>query len=118
MSDEKNDSMDSLKFQSFDIGEMCGGEQLIIDYRTISPGKYYVMTLGNGSKIDLPPNANIKDLEEKYLKNRKIEANDKETAYDNIKIRFFKLTLMEDGRYSVDEYVTLESISKVAKLFV
>lgn len=115
MTDEETDS---LKFKTLNLGEMCGGEQLIIDYRAISPDKYYVMTIGNGTKIDLTPNANIKELEEKYLKNRKIEANDKEAAYDNIKIRFFKLTLMEDGRYSVDEYVTLESISKVAKLFV
>ena len=116
MTDEETDS---LKFQTLNLSEMCGGEQLIVDYRAISPDKYYVMTIGNGPKIDLTPNVNIKELEEKYLKNRKIEANDKETAYyDNIKIRFFKLTLMGDGRYSVDEYVTLESISKVAKLFV
>lgn len=115
MTDETNDS---INLKSFDLGEMGGGKQLIIDYRTISPTEYYVVTLGNGPKIDLTPNANIKELEEKYLKNKKIETNDKEETYDNIKIRFFKLTLQKDNRYSVEEYVSLEGITEIAKLFL
>jgi len=115
MTDEETDS---LKFKTLNLSKMCGGEQLIVDYRAISPDKYYVMTIGNGPKIDLTPNANIKELEEKYLKNKKIETNDKEETYDNIKIRFFKLTLQKDNRYSVEEYVSLEEITEIAKLFL
>lgn len=46
---EKPQSSD-LNLQSFDLGEIGGGKQLIIDYRIISSGEYYVMTLGDAPK--------------------------------------------------------------------
>lgn len=81
------------KFQAINLEERLGGEQLIIDYRVISPTEYNVMTLGKGPMFN------------------KNEKN------DDIKIRFFKLTSIEDTRYDVAEYITPESISRVAKLF-
>lgn len=90
MDDQKTNQIEKL--QSFDLGERGGGTQIIIDYRVISPTEYYVMTLGNAPKI-------------------------REEANDNIKIRFFKLTLLESGQYSVDEFVTVESIANIARLF-
>ena len=36
---------------------------------------------------------------------------------NDIKIRFFRLTFVEGTRFDVAEYVTPESISKIAKLF-
>ena len=100
-------------FHSFDLGELGGGKQLIIDYRAISPTEYYVMTLGNGPKIDLTSDLDIKKLEEKYLKNQEIVKNE-----ENIKIRFFKLSLREDNKYFVEEYVSIKTITEVAKLFI
>ena len=102
-------------FHSFDLGELGGGEQLIIDYRAISPTEYYVMTLGNGPKIDLTPDLDIKKLEEKYLENQEIVKNEKN---NNIKIRFFKLSLKEDNKYLIEEYVSIKTITEVAKLFI
>lgn len=92
MEDEKSGSIENL--QSFDLGEAGGGEQLIIDYRPVSPGEYYVMTLGNAPKIN---NENKDD--------------------NDIKMRFFKLTFQKENRYSVVEFVTAEAISKIASLF-
>lgn len=102
-------------FHSFDLGELGGGKQLIIDYRVISPTEYYVMTLGNGPKIDLTPDLDIKKLEEKYLKNQEIVKNEEN---NNIKIRFFKLSLKEDNKYLIEEYVSIKTITEVAKLFI
>ena len=89
MTDKKANIIE--KFHSFDLGECGGGEQLIIDYRVISPTEYNVMTLGNGPRL-------------------KKDDND-------IKIRFFRLTFVEGTRFDVAEYITPESISKIAKLF-
>ena len=100
-------------FHSFDLGELGGGKQLIIDYRAISPTEYYVMTLGNDPKTDLTPDLDIKKLEENYLKNQEIVKNE-----ENIKIRFFKLSLREDNKYLVEEYVSVKTITEVAKLFI
>ena len=91
MEDEKSGGI--KKFHCLNLEERLGGEQLIMDYRVISSTEYYVMTVGNGPML------------EKGKKN------------DDMKIRFFKLTLMEDSKYDVVEYITLESIAKVAKLF-
>lgn len=102
-------------FHSFDLGELGGGKQLIIDYRAISPVEYYVMTLGNGPKTDLTPDFDIKKLEENYLKNQEIVKNEENK---NIKIRFFKLSLREDNKYLVEEYVSIKTITEVAKLFI
>ncbi|MBO7123032.1 MAG: hypothetical protein J6V90_07120 [Treponema sp.] len=110
--------MDSLKLKSFDIGEMGGGEQIIIDSRTISETEHYVITLGNAPKINIPPNSNIKELEKRYLESKKNENVVKTKERDNIKLRFFKLTRKEGKKYLIEEYVTPESVSAVAKLFI
>ncbi len=102
MDNEKTNPNPIEKLQSFDIGERLGGTQLIIDYRAISPTEFYVMTLGNGPKVAAIPNLNTKLSENEDNK---------------IKIRFFKLTFVEGTTYSIDEFVTPESISKVASLF-
>ena len=86
-------SLKPQKYTSFDLGEAGGGEQVIIDYREISPTEYYVMTLGNAAKIDLSADSG------------------------NIKLRFFKLTFVEANRYLIDEYVSPELICQVARLF-
>ena len=113
MADEKKNPIEVL--QSFDLGEIGGGEQLIIDFREISSTEYYVVTIGNGPKEVLTPNSDMEELKEKYLKNRKNE-NDEEEK--NIKIRLFKLTFKQDNKYLVEEFVTLEKITEIAKLFI
>lgn len=110
--------MKSLNLKGFDLGEMGGGEQLIIDSRTVSKTEHYVIALGNAPKIDIPLNSNIKELEKKYLKNKKKEKDIKIKERDNIKLRFFKLTLKEGKKYLIEEYVTPENISAVSKLFI
>lgn len=91
MEDEKTGSIE--KFHCLNLEERLGGEQLIIDYRVISTTEYNVMTLGKGPVL------------------KKGEKN------DDMKIRFFKLTFIEGTQYDVSEYITLESICRVAKLF-
>ena len=111
-----NEKINSIEiFHNFDLGELGGGKQLIIDYKDISPTEYYVITLGNGPKIDLTPDLNIKELEKKYLKKQEII---KDEENNNIKIRFFKLSLKENNKYLVEEYVSLKAIAKIAKLFI
>ncbi len=90
--DKKADLIE--KFNSFDLGERGGGEQLIIDYKAISSTEYDVMALGNGPRLK------------------------EEDINDDIKIRFFRLTFAEGTKFNVAEYITPESICRVAKLFV
>ena len=114
MTDKSNNSENSINLQSFDLGEPGGGNQLIIDSRVISDTEYYVITLGNPPKINVTPGCNIKELEEKYLKNKIAPTEDA----NNLKLRFFKLTLQENNNFLVEEYVTLEGISEISKFFV
>ena len=104
MDAEKNSFLDNL--QSFDLGEKGGGTQVIIDYRPIEPGQFYVMTLGNGPKLEVNPDTDT---------NSDTKSNEKEN--NKIKIRFFKLTLRENKKYLIEEFVSLESIRNLARLF-
>lgn len=107
--------MNSINLKGFDLGEMGGGEQVIIDSRTVSETEYYVIALGNAPKIDILQNSNIKELENRYLENK--ENGAKTNERDNIKLRFFKLTHKEGKKYLIEEYITPEAISAFWKTF-
>lgn len=123
-----------LELKGFDLGEQGGGMQLIIAAKTISPTEFYVATVGNSlpkiqnsPKQDLPSDEIMTDeeieelLEEceqpkslhelRLFKNK--EKNDS-TEKKDIKIRFFKLSFIED-ELNAEEYITWQGIVNVAK---
>jgi hypothetical protein len=123
-----------LELKGFDLGEQGGGMQLIIAAKTISPTEFYVATLGNSlpkiqnsPKQDLPSDEIMTDEEiEELLKEceskktiddfnlfKNNEKNDS-TEKKDIKIRFFKLSFIED-ELNAEEYITWEGIVNVAK---
>ena len=123
-----------LELKGFDLGEQGGGMQLIIAAKTISPTEFYVATLGNAlpkiqnsPKQDLPSDEIMTDEEiEELLKEceskktiddfnlfKNNEKNDS-TEKKDIKIRFFKLSFIED-ELNAEEYITWEGIVNVAK---
>lgn len=123
-----------LELKGFDLGEQGGGMQLIIAAKTISPTEFYVATLGNSlpkiqnsPKQDLPSDEIMTDEEiEELLKEceskktiddfnlfKNNEKNDS-TEKNDIKIRFFKLSFIED-ELNAEEYITWEGIVNVAK---
>ena len=118
MEEKKKETIESINLKSFNLGELGGGKQLIIDYRKTSESEYLVMTLGNPSPINASLDCKKKELKEKCLENKKFEISAKNTDSNNIRLRFFKLTFKENNQFLVEEYVTPESISEVAKLFV
>ena len=123
MSDKKIPALDTLT--SFDLGEAGGGEQVIIDYREISPTEYYVMTLGNGPKIKLDGNSNIQDLKNEYEKTKANEQlqktfdsfQEKNKSKGDVKLRFFKLTFSEGNRYFIEEFIDPKMVCYIAGLF-
>lgn len=123
-----------LELKGFDLGEQGGGMQLIIAAKTISPTEFYVATVGNSlpkiqnsPKQDLPSDEIMTDEEiEELLKEceskktiddfnlfKNNEKNDS-TEKKDIKIRFFKLSFIED-ELNAEEYITWEGIVNVAK---
>ncbi|MBQ5632820.1 MAG: hypothetical protein IIU99_06935 [Treponema sp.] len=123
-----------LELKGFDLGEQGGGMQLIIAAKTISPTEFYVATLGNSlpkiqnsPKQDLPSDEIMTDEEiEELLKEceskktiddfnlfKNNEKNDS-TEKKDIKIRFFKLSFIED-ELNAEEYITWQGIVNVAK---
>ena len=123
-----------LELKGFDLGEQGGGMQLIIAAKTISPTEFYVATVGNSlpkiqnsPKQDLPSDEIMTDEEiEELLKEceqpkslhelrlfKNKEKNDS-TEKKDIKIRFFKLSFIED-ELNAEEYITWEGIINVAK---
>ena len=129
-----------LELKGFDLGEQGGGMQLIIAAKTISPTEFYVATVGNAlpkiqnsPKQDLPSDEIMTDEEIKELiKNfesnesidelnlfKNVEQTDENKKWDDkekndIKIRFFKLSFIED-ELNAEEYITWEGIINVAK---
>ena len=129
-----------LELKGFDLGEQGGGMQLIIAAKTISPTEFYVATLGNSlpkiqnsPKQDLPSDEimtdeEIKELIKKFESNesidelnlfKNVEQTDENKKWDDkekndIKIRFFKLSFIED-ELNAEEYITWEGIINVAK---
>ncbi len=129
-----------LELKGFDLGEQGGGMQLIIAAKTISPTEFYVATLGNAlpkiqnsPKQDLPSDEimtdeEIKELIKKFESNesidelnlfKNVEQTDENKKWDDkekndIKIRFFKLSFIED-ELNAEEYITWEGIINVAK---
>lgn len=123
-----------LELKGFDLGEQGGGMQLIIAAKTISPTEFYVATVGNSlpkiqnsPKQDLPSDEIMTDEEiEELLKEceskktiddfnlfKNNEKNDS-TEKKDIKIRFFKLSFIED-ELNAEEYITWQGIVNVAK---
>ena len=88
------------------LPEQSGGEQLILDYKAISPTEYYAFTVGYG-----PKNNEINDEIEKT------DSMNPENEQKKVKIRFFKLTFCEGDNYNVEEFVSLEDILDIMKLF-
>lgn len=116
-----------LKWMSFDLGEVGGGTQIIVAHKAISDTEYYVMTLGNGPKIEMTSVGAVNKVIEEYKKKQMMDkalgkqASDKieeDEDYENIKIRFFKLTFTEGKKYLVEEFITLEQITEVAGYFL
>lgn len=129
-----------LELKGFDLGEQGGGMQLIIAAKTISPTEFYVATVGNSlpkiqnsPKQDLPSDEimtdeEIKELIKKFESNesidelnlfKNVEQTDENKKWDDkekndIKIRFFKLSFIED-ELNAEEYITWEGIINVAK---
>lgn len=101
-SEKKNQPGKIGVFTSFDLSEENGGPQMIIDYRAVSPTEYYVKTLGDGPK----------NTENEVNKEKS------ETEKNNIKIRYFKLTLLDDKKCAFEEYVTPKSICAIIKYFL
>lgn len=118
-----------LELKGFDLGEQGGGMQLIIAAKTISPTEFYVTALGNPpcKKQNLLSDEIMTDEEiEELLKEceskktidelnlfKNNEKNDS-TEKNDIKIRFFKLSFIED-ELMAEEYITWEGIVNVAK---
>lgn len=105
--EEDND----LVSKAFDLGERGGGPQTIVAYKRINSTQFYAITLGNGPRTKEECIEHDKKFEE--LENRLINSDD-----DDIKIRVFKLTLMENNKYHCEEYVTPEGVINVSKIIL
>jgi|GEM_PF-3299985 len=127
-----------LDLMSFDLGEVGGGEQMIFAHKQISEKEYYVFTLGNGPKLqETDPakqaaeqaTAGVKDPVAKKLlksirhhipgmnKNATAENETANAASQNMKLRCFKLSRLEGKKFTVEEYVTPQGVSDVARAF-
>lgn len=114
---------DDLVAKAFDLGERGGGPQTIVAYKRINSTQFYVITLGNG-----PRSVEDSDVLENEIKNEGSVEHDKKIQElenrlinsddDDIKIRVFKLTLQENNKYLVEEYVTPEGVINVAKIIL
>lgn len=124
---------------SFDLGDVGGGKQVIFAHKAISETEHYVFTLGNAPKDaqsapeQKTPSAenngakglfgkqmfsNLRDRLANHKGNGK-QADAAEEIPLNPKLRCFKLTLVkgENGKYSVEEYVTPQGVAEVARFF-
>lgn len=104
--------MEIKKLMGFDLGELAGGVQLILDYKEISQTQYYVIAVGPGPKINIEEDPEAEKLKEEYQKNNPIDVDGKTTKGD-YKIRVFQFTQKEDGKCEIKEFITLKGISKV-----
>lgn len=127
--------MDDLDLMSFDLGEIGGGEQVIFAHKPINENEYYVLTLGNGPKSEQETtesqtatgnqNHNKFETAGKQLLdsirnripglNKISNKNAVATDGQSIKLRCFKLSRVEGKKYLIDEYVTPQGVSQVAR---
>ena len=128
---ENNNQEQQIDLMCFDLGEQEGGKQLILDHKSVSPTEHYVFTIGDGPKKEEPENANstpneettgVKKLFSKQpfmnLRNHFIGKKPEEKQEENnVKLRCFKLSLADNGKFLVKEYKTTEEITEVAKMF-
>ena len=138
---EEND----LELQSFDLPEAAGGTQMIIAHKAVKTvndaeqtehTEHYVFTLGNGPKNEQNASSQSaakqegasKSLSQQLLASfrkqfggQKNQADNQPKTVDsdaqNMKLRCFKLSHVEGKKYNVQEYVTPQGISDVARLF-
>ena len=128
---ENNNQGFDLDLMSFDLGEDAGGKQLILAHKSVSETEHYVFTVGDGVKnsektakepdVSQEPTG-LKKLFSKQsflnLRDQLIRKKpDEKEEENNIKLRCFNLTLTDNGKYLVKEFVTPEGVAKVAKMF-
>jgi len=122
-----------IDLMTFDLGENNGGRQLILTHKSVSSTEHYVFTIGDGPQEDKleektsgtaeQESTGIKKLFSKnafsnlrdHLVHKKTE--EKKEVENNIKLRCFKLSLAENGKYLVKEYRDPAQVEEVAKLF-
>lgn len=128
-----NQAENDLDLMSFDLGEVGGGQQMIIAHKQINDQECYVFTLGNGPKTDdvnqeqpVETNENLGKVGQfvDKIRNRipglnknSNEASKVNAMADNVKLRCFKLSRAEDKKYLIEEYVTPKAVSDVARFF-
>ena len=125
------DNKQQIDLMTFDLGEKNGGRQLILTHKSVSPTEHYVFTIGDGpqeQKVGQVSDATNQEnsapkkffSKENFLNMRDhllhIKPEEKKEE-NNIKLRCFKLSLAENGKYLVKEYRTPEQVEEVAKLF-
>ena len=131
--ESNNEQENNLELMSFDLGEAGGGTQMIFAQKAINQNEHYVLTLGNGpkgtenqTKAQEPTkaaNGAGKQLLGNFLSQfgRNKNANNQNAAAENdaknLKLRCFKLSQTEGKKYKVEEYVTPQGVSDVARFF-
>ena len=122
-----NQAEDDLYLHGFDLKEEGGGKQLIYAQKKINDRESYVFTLGEGPKIEMPSETQDNKAKESVLKQvlttirnlnkNAVKLNENVTNQTHIKLRCFKLTRNDNQKYRIEEYVTPEGISEVARFF-
>ena len=127
---ENNQTTSNLDLMFFDLGESNGGAQMIFLHRPINEHEDYVLTLGNVQDLAsqnqaVSVTAPDKNLGKQLLNNlrKKIPGlnqnqTEPQTAESKIKLRCFKLSRVEDSKYQIEEYVTLQSIGGAVQTFI
>ena len=120
-----------IDLMSFDLGESNGGRQLILTHKSVSPTEHYVFTIGDGpqekkaeevSDASKQEPAAPKKLFSKQtflnIRNHLIHKKPEEKKEENnVKLRCFKLSLAENGKYLVKEFKDPVEVEEVAKMF-
>lgn len=132
---ELDQTENSFNLQSFDLGEAGGGKQMIFAHKAINDTEHYVFTLGNGPKdtqdttVPEPTKTdnNVKTISKQILsnfcnqfgirKNAKQKSATEQDEQQNLKLRFFKLSQIEGQKYNIEEYITPQGASDIARMF-
>ncbi len=123
---ENNDQTTNFDLTGFSLAEKDGGKQMIIARKFIDENSFYAITLGDGPKtkaqIAAEQNAKTKTSAVKQFldsfRKRKNQPMTDDINQPDVKLRFFKLSRADNEMYTVEEYITLESINEVASYFV
>ena len=117
-----------LELMSFDLPKANGGPQMIIDSKKINANEYYVRTLGNGPK-SMEDTTSETSATEKVNAGKQLfdsirnfipglnkntdKQNQPEDDFKNIKLRYFKLSILEGTKCAYEEFVTPQDVCKV-----